>query len=246
MKYYKMEVKEKEANLYIFGQITSYPWRDKDRDGYSVVKELQELEADTVHVYINSLGGSVPEGLAIYNVLKNHNAKVITHCMGFACSAASVIFMAGDERIMQESSLLMIHNAYVFWTGGNAEELRKEADDLEKITEASVKAYLRRTNLSEEEVKEKMNAETWISAEEALEDGFATSIAEEREEGAQQSAMEMVKKKLLQKEMQQEKVFTKEEVEEIAQKAAERAVEKVTKQEEVKHSGWDVFFNGGN
>ena len=107
------------------------------------------------------------EGLAIYNTLKNSKMKVTTYCDGFACSAASVIFMAGDERIMNEASLLMIHNAWSYGYG-NANELRKQADDLDKITKASINAYMSRVSITEEELKQKMDEESWITAEEAV------------------------------------------------------------------------------
>lgn len=125
-KYYALESSGNEADLYIFGDITTWPWDEKDRDAYGIVKELQSLEADKLNVHINSYGGDVSEGLAIYNVLKNSQIKITTYCDGFACSAASVIFMAGDERIMNSASLLMIHNA---WSraSGNANEFRKKA-----------------------------------------------------------------------------------------------------------------------
>lgn len=195
-KYYALEKKNRKANLYIFGSITGYPWREKDRDAYSIVKELQELDVDELHVHINSTGGSVAEALAIYNVLKDSEITVTTYCDGFACSAASVIFMAGDERIMNEASLLMIHNAWTY-ASGNAEHFRKQADDLDKITQASVNAYMRRVTISEEEVKKMMNEETWISATEARNYGFATRIVEENQEGFNQSVMNTIKDKLL-------------------------------------------------
>ena len=78
-KYYLLEQGNKKADLYIFGSISSYPWREKDKDAYGIVKELQEPEADEIRVHINSTGGSVAEGLAIYNVLKNSSAKIVTY-----------------------------------------------------------------------------------------------------------------------------------------------------------------------
>lgn len=195
-KYYALETKNRRANLYIFGSITSYPWREKDRDAYGVVKELQELDVDEIHVHINSTGGSVAEALAIYNVLRESDFAVTTYCDGFACSAASVVFMAGDERIMSDASLLMIHNAWTY-ASGNAAQLRKQAEDLDKITQASVNAYMRRATISEEEVKKLMDEETWISASEAKTYGFATKIVEEEQKGFNQSAMNSIKEKLL-------------------------------------------------
>lgn len=179
-KYYALETNGNEADVYIFGNITSWEWFENDVSSFTLSKELQELgeEVDTINVHINSYGGEVAEGLAIYNMLKNHKSKIKTYCDGFACSIASVIFMAGDERIMNEASLLMIHNAWMH-TAGNAAQLRKDADDLEVITQASVAAYMSKVNISEEELKKLLDAETWLLPSDALEKGFATSIVAE-------------------------------------------------------------------
>ena len=176
------------ATINIYGDITSWPWLESDVSASNLSKQLEELNDVTeIYVFINSYGGEVAEGLAIYNSLKRHKAKVTTICDGFAASIASVIFMAGDERIMNDSSLLMIHNA---WTccAGNAQELRKQADDLEKITSASVAAYKAHSSLSEDEIKALMDAETWITPDEAVEYGFATSIEKTEAKAASQSA----------------------------------------------------------
>ena len=180
-KYYALETNGSEADIYIFGDITSWEWFESDVSSYTLSKELQELNKDIeiINVHINSYGGEVAEGLAIYNMLKNHPAKVRAIVDGFACSIASVIFMAGDERIMNNASLLMVHNAWMY-TAGNAEELRKDADDLDKITQASIEAYKSRVNISEDEIKELLDNETWILPSEALEMGFATSIVSEQ------------------------------------------------------------------
>lgn len=177
-KYYALETRKNEADVYIFGDITSWEWLESDVSSYTLSKELQGLDVDVVNVHINSYGGEVAEGLAIYNTLKNYPAKVKTYCDGFACSIASVIFMAGDERIMNEASLLMIHNAWMY-TAGNAEQLRKDADDLDVISQASMAAYMSRVSITEDELKEMLDAETWLLPGEALEKGFATSIVAE-------------------------------------------------------------------
>ena len=183
-------VKEKQtATLNIYGDITSWPWEELGEvSAVSLSKQLETLgDVEQIDVYINSYGGEVKEGLAIYNALKRHKAKVTTYCDGFACSIASVIFMAGDERVMNESSLLMIHNAWTMAVGNSA-ELRKQADDLEKITQASVEAYKSHSSISEEEIKTLMDNETWILPEEALSYGFATTVEKTENEKASQSA----------------------------------------------------------
>lgn len=186
-KFYQLMQKEDVAELYIYGDITSTKWFEEDVTAKGIVEEINSISADVINVYISSYGGEVQAGLAIYNALKRHKAKVKTYCDGFACSIASVIFMAGDERIMNDSSLLMIHNAWSF-AEGNAKELKKIAEDLEKITQASVSAYKAHSNLTEEEIVEMMDNETWILPEEAVEYGFATAIEKTKAKNASQNA----------------------------------------------------------
>lgn len=187
-KYYSMVQTGNTATISIYGDITAYPFYDNDVTADSLSKQLDRLTGvSEINVYINSYGGEVAEGLAIYNALKRHAAKVNTYCDGFACSIASVIFMAGDERIMNEASLLMIHNAWTL-AQGNAAELRKQADDLDKMTQASITAYLNHSNLSEKEIKKLMDAESWLLPEEAMEYGFATAIVKDEQAHASQSA----------------------------------------------------------
>lgn len=191
-KYFSLEKANQTATINIYGDITSWAWFDDEISASTLSKQLEELgDVDEIHVFINSYGGEVAEGLAIYNALRRHKAKITTYCDGFACSIASVIFMAGDERVMNEASLLMIHNAWT-WASGNAEELRKQADDLEKITQASVEAYKAHSSLSEDEIKELMNAETWILPSEALEYGFATKVDKTENKNASQSSFKQL------------------------------------------------------
>lgn len=188
MKYYSMTRAKNSATISIYGDITSYPWNEGDTSSANLSRQLEALDGvEEISVYINSYGGEVAEGLAIYNALKRHKAKVKTYCDGFAASIASVIFMAGDERVMNDSSLLMIHNAWTM-AMGNAKELRKQADDLEKITQASITAYKAHSSLTEEEITELMDNETWILPEEAMEYGFATAIEKTVSANASQSA----------------------------------------------------------
>ena len=176
--YYHMSVKGDEAELTIYGDISEYDrWDERATGAYTLAKKLEALgNVRKISVNINSLGGDVKEGIAIYNALQRHPAKVTTRCDGWACSIASVIFMAGDVRIMYPTSLLMIHNAWTCAWGANASEMRKLADDLDTITGSSKAAYLEHVSLTEEELTEKMDAETWITPEEAVEWGFATKL----------------------------------------------------------------------
>lgn len=194
-KFYSLEQTGSNVDIEIYGDITSWEWLDSDMSSYTLAQRIKGLtDVDTITVGINSYGGEVAEGLAIYNALKNSPAKVTTRCDGFACSAASVIFAAGDARLMNDASLLMIHNAWT-WAEGDANEFRKQADDLDKITSASVIAYMSIVSIEEDELKRLMDSETWITPDEAVQMGFATAKVESEETD---KASQSVRKKVLQ------------------------------------------------
>lgn len=250
-RYYSLEKTGTEADLYIFGDITSYRWQEKDKDAYGIVKELEELDVDTVNVHINSYGGDVSEGLAIYNTLKNKGVKVVTYCDGFACSAASVVFMAGEERIMNTASLLMVHNPWT-WMKGNAKEFRKQANDLDKIAQAAVNAYMAKVAISEEELKELLDDESWLTAEDAKKYGFATKVLEQDDEGVRQSAMATIRDIIINRTGDgQLCTVDKEMGNKIADKITGMVIQGITpildqvteKKAPISTSGWDAFFN---
>lgn len=204
--YYSLYQEEDTAVLNIFGDITSWAWEELgEMSNVLLSKKLEELgDVSVIDVYINSYGGEVAEGLAIYNALKRHKAKIRTHVDGFACSIASVIFMAGDERIMPSTSCLMIHNPWTV-TAGNAKELRKQAEDLDVIGECSINAYMEHVNISEDELKELLDNETWLSSKEAVELGFATEVDESEEsDNVSQSVKGKVIEMLLKNNIKQE------------------------------------------
>lgn len=192
-KYFALETSGNAAEITIYGDITSWPWLESDVSAYLLSKQLSELDVDEISVNINSYGGEVAEGVAIYNALKRHKARIRTRVDGFACSVASVIFAAGDERVMNNASLLMIHNAWQRAVG-NAAELRKAADDLELINDMSVKAYMAVSTASEEEIRTLMDSETWLDPDKAVELGFATSI----ENGESDKPSQNVRRKVMQ------------------------------------------------
>lgn len=241
-RYYSLyqDIENKTADIYIYGDITSWPWYEEDVSSYTLAKELEELEeVEEIKIFINSYGGEVAEGLAIYNALKRHNAKITTYVDGFACSIASVIFAAGDERIMSNTSLLMIHNAWTY-AKGDSEDLKKQAEDLEKITQASINAYLNIVNVKEEELKEMMDEDTWLNGEEAFEIGFATKLAEAEEK---EVATQSIRKSLMQKITKKpERIpvanvkVDKEEIEEIIQAEIKKLERKLINQQEPKQN----------
>ncbi|WP_159641651.1 head maturation protease, ClpP-related [Erysipelothrix anatis] len=177
-------VKENEmnTNIYVYGEIRKGDfWEkvfgpDETRvDAYSFKDLLASVETPKVTVRINSMGGSVSEGLAIYNQLNDFPGEVETIVDGFACSIASVIFMAGTKRVVPESSLVMIHNA---WSSavGDANAMRKAAELLEKVTTPSINIYQSKTGLDEDYIKSLMDNETWLTSKECFDLRFATAV----------------------------------------------------------------------
>lgn len=198
-KYYSLFKKDRAATVQIYGDITSTPLLESDVSSHSLSRQISDLDVDTISVYINSYGGEVAEGWAIYNALQRHPAKIHTYVDGFACSIASVIFMSGDVRSMYDMSLLMGHYPWIC-ASGNSEELRKYAEDLEIMGELSLKAYLRHVNISKAQLQEMLNKERWICPGEAVSMGFATDIVQAPAATvAQQNAKEAIIQMILAK-----------------------------------------------
>ena len=222
-KYYQLTQNDTSADLYIFGDICAWAWPELgEQSGVTIVNQLKELDVDTINVHI----------------------KIVTICDGFACSAASVVFMAGDRRVMQPASLLMIHNA---WTVamGNAAQLRKTADDIETITQASVEAYKKVATISEEEIKALMDAETWILPKDAVEYGFATEIDDEDEDDEpKQSAFGVIMQKLTAPEpvLEAQELKVNVDIDELAKALTEALMRGTETQEQPKKTDWAAFF----
>lgn len=190
--WFSLFTNDNSADVNIFGDISSDTWFENGVSVKQLAKQLAELDnVSNINVHINSYGGEVAEGLAIYNALRQHPAKITTKCEGMACSIASVIFMAGDERVMEDASVLMIHNAWSVAVG-NADELRKQANDLDTINDASKRAYLSRVSIDEKQLSKLMDDETFLAPDEALEMGFATMINEYEADNANQSARQSI------------------------------------------------------
>lgn len=173
--------------LYIYGDVEGdwYDWwgdcHESETSANHFRDELAKYSNVTeITVYINSYGGDVFEGTAIYSQLRRHSAHKTVYVDGFACSIASVIAMAGDEVVMPRNTLMMIHNMWRVAVG-NAAELRKAADDLDTINAAGREAYLVKAGdkLSAERLSEFMEAETWLTAEQCIELGLADRFADE-------------------------------------------------------------------
>lgn len=173
---YTIKAKGTEAEVYLYGDVG-----DSWFGGVTAKQFADDLKAagkvDTIQLHINSPGGDVFDGLAIYRLLVDHKARVIVHIDGLAASIASVIAMAGEEIHISESGFLMIHAAWAV-AMGSADDLRTMADVLEKTTGSIRDVYVARTGKTEKQVEDWMDAETWFTAQEALDNGFVTDIAD--------------------------------------------------------------------
>jgi ATP-dependent protease ClpP protease subunit len=160
------------ADLYIYGEIvdnTDWKWDETDVMPDDVLRALNQVnDLDELNIYINSPGGSVFAGLAIYNMLSRNKAKKIVHVDGVAASMASVIAMAGDEIHIPSNAFLMIHNPWTFAIG-NAKDLRKIADDLDQIATGAFNVYKENMleGVEESTIKEMLDNETWLNGNEA-------------------------------------------------------------------------------
>ena len=166
-----------EANqtpeLYIFDDIDDW----YGVSAQSVVDQIRNLDASEINVRLNSRGGMVFEGIAIYNALRLHKANIHVTIEGLAASIASVIAMAGDTVTIAENAMVMIHNPYG-WAQGDAEAMRKTAEVMDKIADSIAVSYTARTGKTIEDMKALMESETWFTAQEALAMGLVDQIDE--------------------------------------------------------------------
>lgn len=171
--WYKVQAaaEDKTGTVSIRGYIGE--WDVNDRDFIASVEALGDISEMNVH--INSRGGEVDHALSIFSFLRSHPARIIVHVDGVAMSAASIIAMAGDEIVMPANTLMMIHNPWTVAVG-SADELRKQADEMDKFETALRETYVARTGLSEEEIKDLLDDTTYMTAAEAVEWGFADRV----------------------------------------------------------------------
>jgi ATP-dependent protease ClpP protease subunit len=162
---------EDEATISILDPIGADMWGD-GVTAKRIGAALRAIGDRPVTVSINSPGGDVFEGIAIYNLLREHSGDVTVKIIGLAASAASVIAMAGDKVLIGRSSFLMIHNSWVI-AMGNRNDLREVADWLEPFDAAMADVYQVRSGLGLDDIEARMDAETWINGATAVDDGFA-------------------------------------------------------------------------
>jgi ATP-dependent Clp protease, protease subunit len=171
----RMQVYASIGELHLYDVIGA-DWYGEGITIASVTAALKEMSGQKVKVRINSPGGVADEGVAIYNALRQHDGGVDTYNESLAASAASLIFLAGENRYMATGSRIMIHNASGV-TFGNAEDHRKSAEIMDVYDKAQLAIYKENLSLTDEEITAAMNAETWYDADEALSLGFATAKA---------------------------------------------------------------------
>ena len=250
------KVNEFETELYVYGDIRKKDFIDRwlgtgedATDAFSLKNALSAVDTPNLTVRINSYGGSVSEGLAIYSLLSDFKGHLKTIVDGFAWSAASVIFMAGHERVVPENGLLMIHNA---WTEarGDSNAMKKVAEDLEKITQPSVNIYVAKTGQSEEKIKEMMDREEWITSKEAYELGFSTTQV--RKDSMQSLEADFVYNLVMKNKELQRKI--EEDAKQLAEQILQEKMKGSAKEEpigllnnknsnQIKEDAWTSFFN---
>jgi len=179
---------DKVAVLRLYDPIDSYgeSWGVSAKEFAQVVDDLDD-DVEEIRLLINSPGGEVFEGLAILNVLRNHDARVVAVVEGVAASAASFIACGVDELVMARNSELFIHDAWGLCVG-NAADMRKLAEDLDHFSDNCASIYAAKAGGTVEEWRAAMAAETWYSAEEAVEAGLADSVDEQTDEAAADKA----------------------------------------------------------
>ncbi|MCW2315305.1 ATP-dependent Clp protease protease subunit [Rhodoblastus acidophilus] len=161
-----------EATVYVYDVIG-----DWGVGAESFVKAVSAIKAKTIHLRINSPGGDVMAARAMMTALRNHSATVVAHVDGLSASAASFLMLAADEIEITDGAFVMIHNpSTVAW--GDAREMRKTAALLDKVRDASANDYAARTGKSYDELVAMMDAETWMTAQEAVAGGFADRVVD--------------------------------------------------------------------
>jgi ATP-dependent Clp endopeptidase proteolytic subunit ClpP len=172
-KWYNIQNKAGEtADIYIFDEIGTYGVTAQE-----FISDIKDLKDTPINLRINSIGGDVFDGMAMYNVIKRRESKTTVYIEGIAASIATIIALGADEVVMAENSLFMIHNA---WGGasGEAKDMRKTAETLDKISSELIDIYRKKTGLSYEVLSEMMDEETWLNANEAYELRFIDTISD--------------------------------------------------------------------
>lgn len=183
-----------DNTITIFDVIGTDYWTGEGVTAKRIAAALRAIGDKPVTVLVNSPGGDMFEGLAIYSLLREHPAEVTVKVLGLAASAASIIAMGGDTVQIARAGFLMIHNAWIY-AAGNRHEFREYADYLEPFDRSMADIYAARTGMEFEEIQTIMDAESWIGGSDAIEQGFADSLlaSDEIETGEASQARAAVK-----------------------------------------------------
>lgn len=187
-----------QTDLYLHGDVGEGWWDDSGITAKKVIAALDEIETDTVNVHINTYGGDVFEGISIFNVLRASEKKIVTIVDGIAASAGSLIFLAGDQKKMPDNTQLMIHNPWTY-ASGNANDLEKVVDMLRTTESAMTKTYMESFVGTEEEIKELLDSEKFMTADEAKTFGFVDEIITKEPEDASANAQATIAERLMAK-----------------------------------------------
>ena len=172
-KFYALEKSDNgEATIHLYDEVGAFGSGSKE-----FLADLAKLDGQHLHLRINSPGGSVVEGTAIYNALRRHKGGLTVHIDALAASMASVIAMAGAPVYIADNALLMIHNPWTV-SMGDSDQLRREAALLDKLKDSLRNAYVRKTGMEADRIAQMMDEETWLDAVEAVALGFADAIEE--------------------------------------------------------------------
>lgn len=177
-KWFDLAGNDDKAEIYIYEQIGASFW-DEGLTPKSFMEQVKAIKAPSIDLHINSPGGNVYDGFAIYNFLKTLDKEIIGIVDSMAASVASVILMAADKRIMAETSTCMIHDPWGL-VMGNASVFRKEADELDRIQGQIADVYVARTGLPREKINDLMKSETFMTGRESLDFGFADEVTENK------------------------------------------------------------------
>jgi len=213
---------ETEAEIFLYGAIGDNPWDDASISEKDIASELRKLPRTikNISLRVNSGGGAVFSGTTIYELLKNHPAKVTAYVEGIAASIASVIIMAADEIVIGDGALIMIHKP-LSALYGNANDFEKTIEILDKIENQMINIYSKRMKASKDEIARMLSAETWFTAEEAIEIGLSDRTFSASDESRYMAACLMENSKWLKNkpEMRKSDALVKEKLKELTNEA---------------------------
>lgn len=206
--------------VYIYDDVQKYgkfnwqtwSYEDSETSANHFRDLLNEIPEDsTIELHFNTNGGSVSEGTSIYNMLKQHGAKKIGIVDGVCHSIGLTILQACDERIMGDGTSALLHNVWMS-VSGNAKQLRDAADRVDAYTESSIALYMKRCKISEEELRQLMDAETVLTPQKALDYGFIDKIGVESEEDTKEQMLQLLMEEntALKQKMKNDDFFQKE------------------------------------